>query len=113
MRRDRVLTLRLSEEEIALLSALRHAIVEEASQADVVVWALEELSQRVVAGDDISTPVSLDGSAICAAAQKRLAKARQLRWYEERRGRRPRLTSADRQAISTLQSETGEGAANT
>lgn len=113
MRRDRVLTLRLSEEEIALLSALRHALVEKASQADVVVWALEDLSQRVAAADDINTPVRLDGSAICAAAQKRLAKARQRHWDEERRGRPPRLTRSDRQVISTLQSETGEGAAST
>jgi hypothetical protein len=106
MRRDQVLTIRLAPEEMALLSALRHAIYEDASQADVLVWALEELDHRVVAGDDIGTVIREDGPALCAVAQRQLERARgKTHWSEGHRGRPPRLTASDRQLISALQKE--------
>ena len=113
MRRDQVLTIRLSPEEMALLSALRHAIYEDASQADVLVWALEELGHRVVARDDIGTVIREDGPALCAAAQRQLEQARgRAHWSAAHRGRPPRLTAADQRLLSALQEESGEGATN-
>ena len=113
MRRDQVLTVRLSKEEMALLSALRHAIAEGVSQAEMVVWALEELCRHVSEGDELDSSISSDGPAVCSAALELIGKARSTKhWYDEPRGRPPRLTSSDRQTISALQKGPGEGATN-
>ena len=113
MRRNHVLTARLSAEELALLPALRHAIVEEVSQADVLVWALEDLCRRVTAGDQLGTAIDPDGVAVCATALQRLGRARAQRpWDADTRGRRPRLTASDLRTISALQQESRQGTAN-
>ena len=114
MRRDQVLTVRLSKEEMALLFALRHVLSDELSQAQMVVWALEELCRRATGGDDLGTSISSDGPAVCSAVLEQLEKARSVTpWYAEPRGRPPRLTASERRAISALQKKPGEEATPT
>ena len=91
MRRDRELTVRHSAEELALLPALRHAIVEPASQAEVLVWALEDLCRRVAAGDQLGTAIHPDRVTLCAAALHRLERARA---HRPPKRRSPRPTAA-------------------
>lgn len=114
MRRDQVLTVRLSKEEMALLFALRHVTFEDVSQAQMLVWALEELCRRVTDSDELDRSISSDGPAVCSAALEQLEKARSaIPWYAEPRGRPPRLTASERRAISALQKRPGEAATNT
>jgi hypothetical protein len=106
MRRDHVLTVRLSAEELALLPALRHAIVEKVSQAEVLVWALEDLCRRVTAGDQLGTAIHPDRVALCAAALHRLERARAHQPLNaDPLGRPPRLTASDLRTLSELESQ--------
>lgn len=110
MRRDQRMAVRLSAEELALLPALRHAIAEDVSQAEVLVWALEDLCRRIVAGDQLGSVITTDGAAICSAALNHLNRARASEPRNaEPLGRPPYTTAAERRMISALQQESPKG----
>jgi hypothetical protein len=92
MKRDQVLTVRLSRAELQLLAVVRLCCPVVPSQADVISWALEDLCNRIANGDNANIDLLPDAQARCAQAVEQLRAHR----HGTFRGRPPRETERDR-----------------